>query len=205
MSTLTEPSSTMASATSWGIQGADSVRLAEAVTRAQAGEVAAFESLYRACVGRVHATCLRMHGGRTEDAEDTVQVAFVSAWRRLPSFRGDSGFPTWLHRIAVNAALDRIRSEKSRGGVAGSGSREANDAADMADRIPDRRSRSPEAAIDLERALLGLPERARLAFVLHDIEGYKHAEIAEMTGTAEGTWKSQLHRARRLLREALER
>ena len=177
---------------------ADPVALARAVARAQSGEVEAFEMLYRACVGRVYAVCLRMHGGRVEDAEDTVQEAFVQAWKQLPRFRGESGFATWLHRIAVNAALDRIRAERSRGGGA------PRHSVDAAERLPGR-AHSPGTVLDLERAITGLPERARLAFVLHDVEGFKHREIAEMTGTAEGTWKGQLHRARRLLQEALER
>jgi RNA polymerase sigma-70 factor (ECF subfamily) len=198
---LTDPTPSAVPASSAGVSlfgAAGSAALAETVSRARRGEVDAFERLYRACVGRVHATCLRLHGGRREDAEDSVQEAFVRAWKRLPQFRGDSGFPTWLHRIAVNAALDRIRVDNRRPGVAGAD----EDAVER--RVPAPR-RSPDAVLDLERAIAALPERARLAFVLHDVEGYKHREIAELTGTAEGTWKSQLHRARRLLREALER
>ena len=173
--------------------------LAEAVSRAREGEVGAFEDLYRACVDRVFATCLRLHGGRREDAEDSAQEAFVRAWRRLPSFRGESGFPTWLHRIAVNAALDRLRSARSREPLGA-----LPEDPGLAERVPGRPG-SPETGIDLERAIAGLPEGARVAFLLHDVEGYRHGEIAAMTGTAEGTSKSQLHRARRLLREALER
>ncbi len=179
----------------------DPVAMARTVARAQSGEVKAFERLYRTCVGRVYAVCLRLHAGRVEDAEDSVQEAFVRAWKQLPKFRGESGFATWLHRIAVNSALDRIRAERSRGGDAPG---PPIDVIEAADRLPGR-SHSPEKTLDLERAVAGLPPRARLAFVLHDVEGFKHREIAEMTGTAEGTWKGQLHRARRLLKEALER
>jgi RNA polymerase sigma-70 factor (ECF subfamily) len=182
-----------------GGRTADPDHLADRVKRARDGEVGAFEDLYRACVGRIYATCLRLHGGRREDAEDSVQEAFVRAWRRLPSFRGEAGFPTWLHRIAVNASLDRLRTAKAREPLG-----MLPDDPALLERAAGRPG-SPEAGIDLERAIAGLPEGARVTFLLHDVEGFRHGEIAAMTGTAEGTSKSQLHRARRLLREALER
>jgi RNA polymerase sigma-70 factor (ECF subfamily) len=128
-------------------------------------------------------------------AEEATQDAFVRAWQSLSRFEERSSFPTWLHRITVNIVLDRKRAEKRRGPMEDVDDRE----------IAERARVSPERTIDLERAIAGLPPGARTAFVLHDIEGYRHREIAEMTGTAEGTWKSQLHRARRLLREAMQR
>jgi RNA polymerase sigma-70 factor (ECF subfamily) len=160
--------------------------------------VAAFERLYRENVGRVHALCLRLL--RDPDAaEEAAQESFVRAWRRLESFQGRSAFSTWLHRLTVNVVLDRRRAEKRTAIDLRSGDEDELGAVENPAR------HRPDQKIDLERAIADLPDGARLAFVLHDIEGYRHREIAEMTGKAEGTWKAQLHRARRLLREALER
>jgi RNA polymerase sigma-70 factor (ECF subfamily) len=134
-------------------------------------------------------------------AEDVTQEVFVKAWQKLPGFEGRSAFTTWLHRLAVNAVLDRRRAEKRRGISVDPADAEATaDAGELT-----ARSSSPDVAIDLERALATLPAGARTAFVLHDIEGYRHREIAELTGLAEGTWKAQLHRARKLLRRELLR
>jgi RNA polymerase sigma-70 factor (ECF subfamily) len=164
------------------------------VARAQRGDLGAFETLYRENAGRVYSVCLRMLADPVR-AEEATQDAFVRAWQSLSRFEERSSFPTWLHRITVNIVLDRKRAEKRRGPMEDVDDRE----------IAERARVSPERTIDLERAIAGLPPGARTAFVLHDIEGYRHREIAEMTGTAEGTWKSQLHRARRLLREAMQR
>ena len=164
------------------------------VRRAQAGDQAAFRELYRQHVGRVYALCLRLTGDPVA-AEERTQDAFVRAWHNLRSFRGESAFGSWLHRLAVNVTFMEQRA---------SGRREQR-VASVAE---------PEGAgaelpialnIDLERAIAELPEGAREVFVLFDIEGYGHAEIARMTGIAEGTSKAQLFRARRLLREKLDR
>ncbi|NNE43473.1 MAG: RNA polymerase sigma factor [Gemmatimonadetes bacterium] len=168
------------------------------VQRAQDGDIRAFEQLYRENSGRVYALCLRLLGD-PHAAEEAAQEAFIRAWSRLGSFGGRSAFSTWMHRLTVNVVLDRRRAQKRRALDLRAGDDEALEG------LPTAPARRPDHAIDLERALETLPERARLAFVLHDIEGYRHREIAEMTGTAEGTWKAQLHRARRLLREALNR
>ncbi|MFN2422086.1 MAG: RNA polymerase sigma factor [Gemmatimonadota bacterium] len=162
-------------------------------SRARTGDRAAFEALYRAHVGRVYAVCLRLSGDRVR-AEELTQDAFVLAWRRLASFRSESAFGSWLYRIAVNAALGERRA---------TGRREQR-VLPFAD-PPHGRVDPGDAAtgIDLERAIAGLPVKARSVYVLHDIEGYRHEEIATMTGVAVGTSKAQLHRARRLLREAL--
>ena len=167
------------------------------VQRAQQGEVAAFETLYRENVDRVFALCLRMtgDGGR---AEELTQDVFVRAWEKLPTFEGKSAFSTWLHRLAVNVVLGNRRSEGIRVGKVFS--TDDLTAYETPGRPPD-----PGNAMDLERAIARLPAGARTVFVLHDVEGYKHEEIAEMHGLAVGTCKAQLHRARRLLREALER
>jgi len=164
------------------------------VARARTGDLDAFETLYRANVGRVYSVCLRMLADPIR-AEEATQDAFVRAWERLGKFEGRSSFATWLHRIAVNIVLDRKRSDRRRG--------PAEDVDDL--EIAERARVGPDGLLDLERAIANLPPGARIAFVLHDVEGYRHREIAEMTGTAEGTWKSQLHRARRLLREAMQR
>jgi len=177
---------------------ADAGGVPDVVERARRGDAAAFEAVYRAHVGRVHALCLRLAGDR-DAAEEATQEVFVRAWQRLAGFEGRSALSTWLHRLAVNVVVDRQRAARSRPLDLRSGE---DGEAVMRLASPSPR---PERTLDLERAIAALPERARLAFVLHDIEGYRHREIAEMTGTAEGTWKAQLHRARRLLREALGR
>lgn len=164
------------------------------VSRAQSGDATAFESLYRQHSRRIFALCLRMVAD-PDRAEDLVQETFVRAWEKLSSFRGDSAFATWLHRLAINVVLGEGRRRQSR--------REG-------DQVPIDDSstlqpsiRRSETGIDLERAIAGLPDQARVVFVLHDIEGYRHSEIAELAGIAEGTSKAHLHRARKLLREAL--
>jgi RNA polymerase sigma-70 factor (ECF subfamily) len=169
----------------------------ETVRRAQAGDVAAFERLYRENVDRIYALCLRMSGDAVR-AQELTQDVFVRAWEKLAGFEGKSAFSTWLHRLAVNVVLGSRRSEGIRvGKVFGTDDLEAYE---TPTRPPD-----PGEALDLERAVATLPPGAKTVFVLHDVEGYKHEEIAEMHGIAVGTCKAQLHRARRLLREALER
>lgn len=171
---------------------ADAASLAE---RAAGGDVGAFEELYRSSVGRVYGLCLRMCGNRSL-AEELTQEAFVRAWQKLPSFRGDSAFSTWMHRLTVNVVLGHQRSagrRQSREHAAGDEWYGDGDAA---------RAR-PGVAVDLERAIAALPDRARTVFVLHDVEGYKHSEISRLAGMAVGTSKAQLSRARQLLRKAL--
>jgi RNA polymerase sigma-70 factor (ECF subfamily) len=164
------------------------------VRRAQAGDTAAFEGLYRVHVGRVYALCLRLTGDRMS-AEELTQDAFVRAWERLDTFRGESAFFSWLYRLTVNVVL---------------GERRANRRYTLrfvsVDDEP-AHSAAPRPAglrMDLDQAIAALPPGAREVFVLHDVEGYKHEEIAGMTGLAAGTSKAHLHRARRLLREHLQ-
>jgi RNA polymerase sigma-70 factor (ECF subfamily) len=171
--------------------------MTELVRRAQAGDSDAFAALYRAHVGKVHALCLRL-AGDAHDAADLTQDVFIRAWESLATFRGESALGSWLHRLAVNAFLGNRRA---------SGRRELR-VVSVAD--PGVLERGGEAAgpgfhMDLEQAIARLPQGARTVFVLHDIEGYQHEEIAQMTGIAAGTSKAQLFRARRLLREALTR
>ncbi len=167
------------------------------VSLAQAGQVEAFERLYRENVGRVHAVCLRMTRDAAQ-AEDLTQEAFIRAWRKLKSFRGDSAFSTWMHRLTVNLVLTHLRSESRRA----SRVTVTDDLAsvDKTGVQPATRER-----VDLEAAIAQLPDGARQVFVLYEIEGYRHNEIADMMGIASGTTKAQLHRARRMLREILAR
>lgn len=167
------------------------------VKRAQGGDARAFEQLYRENADRVYALCLRLSGDSTR-AEELTQDVFVRAWQRLGSFEGKSAFSTWLHRLAVNVVLGDKRSEKVRVAKVF-----ATDELESYERPG--RSKDPGHAIDLERAIATLPPGARTVFVLHDVEGYRHEEIARMQGTAVGTCKAQLHRARKLLREVLGR
>ena len=169
----------------------------ETVSRAQQGDVEAFERLYRENVDRIFALCLRMSGDAVR-AQELTQDVFVRAWEKLAGFEGKSAFSTWLHRLAVNVVLGNRRAEGIRvGKVFGTDDLEAYETP--------TRPRDPGDALDLERAIATLPPGARTVFVLHDVEGYKHEEIAELHGIAVGTCKAQLHRARRLLREALDR
>ncbi len=166
------------------------------VGEAQKGDFLAFERLYRDNERRVFALCLRL----TCDAalaEELTQEVFVRAWRKLSSFRGESAFSSWLYPITVNAALTERRARRRRDArfVV------TEDPAQL-ERAP--RAPQPEAGFDLEKALATLPPGARAVFVLHDVEGRTHEEIAGLLDLAPGTSKAQLHRARRLLREVLE-
>ena len=164
------------------------------IRRARGGDPSAFERLYRRHVGRVHALCLRLTRN-TAEAEDMTQETFIRAWKKLDQFRGEALFSSWLHRMAVNMVLAHRR------GALG---------ADLASL--DARPGEPEAPrkapreqrIDLERAIALLPEGARFVFVLHEVYGHGHQEVAELLGISAGTSKAQLHRARRLLRATLE-
>ncbi len=165
------------------------------IDRAAAGDLDAFEALYRSSVGRVHGLCLRMCGDRSL-AEELTQEAFIRAWQKLPSFRGESAFSTWMHRLTVNVVLGHQRS---------AGRRQARETAAGEEWYSEGGATHQRlgVAMDLERAIAGLPKGARTVFVLHDVEGYKHTEIAQVAGMAVGTSKAQLSRARQLLRKAL--
>jgi RNA polymerase sigma-70 factor (ECF subfamily) len=165
------------------------------VERAAAGDVAAFEELYRSNASRVFLLCLRMAGDEAM-AEELAQEAFVRAWQKLGSFRGESAFSTWLHRLTVNVVLGNRRSTARREARVKPVAEEV--LVDIA--VNDS---WPADAIDLTRAIAELPEGARTVFVLHDVEGFRHHEISRFLGIAEGTSKAQLHRARKLLRKAL--
>ncbi|MDH5619649.1 MAG: RNA polymerase sigma factor [Gammaproteobacteria bacterium] len=164
------------------------------IRRAKRSDAQAFEALYRLHVGKVYGLCLRMTGNVSE-AEDCTQEAFIQAWNKMARFRGDSAFSTWLHRIAVNAVLGRIRKS----------TRERDRIAAVADVEPARVATGDTGELrDLAEAIDRLPERARHIFVLNAVYGYSHEEAAGMLGIAAGTSKAQLHRARRLLMQQLE-
>jgi RNA polymerase sigma-70 factor (ECF subfamily) len=167
------------------------------VVEARARNARAFEMLYRAHCRRAYATALRLLRDRIR-AEEVVQDAFVRAWESLPSFRGDSAFGSWLHRITVRAACDRVRQDDRR-------PHSIDDDGATARYVAEARRAMPDARVDLERAIATLPAGARVVLLLHDVEGYRHDEIGEHLGVTVGTVKSQLHRARRLIAAQLER
>jgi RNA polymerase sigma-70 factor (ECF subfamily) len=168
------------------------------IQRAQQGDQAAFEHLYRAEVGRVYALCLRLTADAAR-AEELTQDVFVRAWERLASFRGESAFSSWLYRLTVNVVFLSQRTSRRRALRVFT----TDDPAAL--ERPMEASSTAVGELDLERAIATLPPGAREVFVLHDVQGYRHHEIAQLTGIAVGTSKAQLFRARRLLREALRK
>jgi RNA polymerase sigma-70 factor (ECF subfamily) len=164
---------------------------------AAAGDTGAFESLYRRHASRVHGVIVRLVGAQGVRAEDLTQEAFVRAWQALPRFRFESAVSTWLHRLAVTTALMELRSRRS-----GPRFDDSEDALEDLG-VADSAGSGTALGMDLERAVGTLPPRARAVLVLHDIEGWKHEEIAEALGMAIGSSKAQLHRARHLLRTRL--
>ncbi|MBI2435000.1 MAG: RNA polymerase sigma factor [Candidatus Hydrogenedentes bacterium] len=165
------------------------------VKQAQCGDARAFERLYRRHLGRTYALCLRMMADRHQ-AEEAVQEVFIRTWEKLPTFRGESSFSTWLHRLTVNHTLMILRKRQ----------RGQRLFAAVEDAAPEEQTPPPvhpQHKLDLEWAIAQLPTGARAVFLLHEIEGYQHDEIAALLDIAPGTCKAQLHRARRLLREWL--
>ncbi|MFC1661062.1 RNA polymerase sigma factor [Gemmatimonadota bacterium] len=163
------------------------------VELAARGDQRAFERLYRSQVGRIYSLALRMAG--PEWAEDLTQEVFIRAWQKLGTFRGESRFGTWLHRLAVNLILSRREALRKR-------AQRYVPGGDFLERVV-ARQKPAGFTVDFEAALRSLPERARQVFVLFEVEGYPHQEISEMMGISQGTSKSQLHRARMILRKAL--
>jgi RNA polymerase sigma-70 factor, ECF subfamily len=169
------------------------------VERCRKGDLAAFEIIYRTHAGRLYSVACRMLGN-TADAEDMLQDIFLAAHRKLDSFRGESALGTWLYRLATNLCLDYLRSRAAKAGQLTEG---LDDAPALADAGSRRLAERTVARMDLERALAQLPEGCRTAFVLHAVEGLEHREVAEVMGIAEGTSKSQVHKARLRLRAIL--
>ena len=170
------------------------------VERCRRGEAAAFEEVYRTHSARLYGLILRMVGHQA-DAEDLLQEVFLSAHRKLDGFRGESALGTWLYRLATNHVLDHLRSRAAKTGQLTGGFDDDGPV------LPDPGSRAIAeqtiAHMDLERALTQLPAGCRAAFLLHDVEGLEHREVAVALGIAEGTSKSQVHKARLRLRALL--
>ena len=178
------------------VPAASPASVPDEVLAAASGDRRAFERLYRAHVDRVFSICVRMLGDRML-AEEVTQDVFVRVWEKLPGFRGDSAFSTWLHRVAVNVVLTRRKAVRVH--------HDRN--VDDTDAIDSTQSRPVSVGdrLDLEAAIALLPAGARQIFVLHDVEGFTHEEIGEQLGITSGGSKAQLHRARLLLRAALSR
>ena len=166
------------------------------ISKAKRGDRRAFERVYRLHVGRVFAICLRLEADERR-AEELTQDVFVRVWNKLESFRGESQFSSWLYRLAVNVVMEDRRTRGRR-------FRNETPSEDAVLVASGDAGQHTDASLDLEMALRTLPSGARDVFVLYDIEGYKHEEIAAMMGITTGGSKAQLHRARRLLREVLK-
>lgn len=177
-------------------QSLDRDESAALAARARDGDQAAFEQLYRRHAGRVHAVCLRILADQGA-AEECTQDAFVRAWDALGRFRGDSSFSTWLTRIAINAALARLKLERRHLRLVQPSGTELMESLPAPDE-------SPETDLDMEKLIATLPPAARAVFVLHAVEGYSHEDIAGLTGIATGTCKAHVHRARQLLQARLQ-
>jgi RNA polymerase sigma-70 factor (ECF subfamily) len=165
------------------------------VALAASGDAHAFERLYRRHVARIHSLARRM--ASVAEADDLTQDVFVRAWEKLHTFRGQAAFGTWLFRLAVNVILGRRKAIAIDRGRYD----DSEDALDDAAGSPE----TPGAALDFEAAIARLPDRARQVFLLHDVAGYRHEEIAQMLGVVPGTSKSQLHHARMALRKHIDR
>jgi len=182
----------------------DRLTEAEAIERAKQGDAAAFEILYNLHKRRVYSLCLRMTAN-TAEAEDLTQEAFLQLFRKLGTFRGESAFSTWLHRMAVNVVLMRLRKK-------GLPVVPLEETIDTEEESPKKEPGAPDAVLagsvdrlQLESAIGNLPPGYRRIFVLHDVEGYEHNEIAEIVGCSIGNSKSQLHKARMKLRDLLKK
>jgi len=175
--------------------------IAALVALAARGDVSAFEQLYTKCAGRVYAVCVRMTGD-PQRAREYTHDAFVRAWERLSTFRGEASFETWMHRLTVNVVLTATRGERRRAARFVPTPDEPAAETDMALSTP---APDVETRIDLERAIAALPPRAREVFVLHDVEGYRHEEIADRLELEASSVRANLHRARRLIMRMLTR
>jgi RNA polymerase sigma-70 factor (ECF subfamily) len=178
---------------------------AEAIRRAQAGDSTAFEFLYQLHSRRVYALCLRMVGNPA-DAEDLMQEAFLQLFRKIGTFRGESAFSTWLHRMTVNVVLMRLRKKSlPTDSLEETLEPDAESSGPKRDvGAPDLRLSGAVDRVNLERSIEKLPPGYRTVFVLHDVQGYEHNEIAGIMGCSVGNSKSQLHKARTRLRELLQ-
>lgn len=180
---------------------------AEAIRLAQQGDERGFERIYRLHSRRVYALCLRMMRGNEAEADDLTQESFMQLFRKIGTFRGDSAFSTWLHRLAFNIVLMRLRKRshqvQSLDELLEPGEKSTNIYRYIGER--DQRLAGSLDRVDLLRALDQLPPGYRAVFILHDVQGFEHNEIAVIRGCSLGTSKSQLHKARARLRELLDR
>jgi RNA polymerase sigma-70 factor, ECF subfamily len=176
---------------------------AEAIERAKQGDAEAFEALYNLHKRRVYSLCLRMTAN-TAAAEDLTQEAFLQLFRKIGTFRGESAFSTWLHRMSVNVVLMQLRKK----GLPVVSLEETMETEEDAPRkelgADDPRLAGSVDRMQLQRSIASLPPGYRMIFLLHDVEGYEHNEIAGMVGCSIGNSKSQLHKARMKLREILK-
>ena len=184
----------------------DNAALGAIIRRAQSGDPSAFEIIYQQHASRVYALCLRMVR-ETREAEDLTQEAFLQLFRKIHTFRGESAFSTWLHRLTANIVLMHFRKKKLI-----SSSLEDINATDEDHAGPNRELSAPDLRltglfdrVDLQTAIDRLPEGCKAMFLLHDVQGYDHSEIAEILGCSIGNSKSQLHRARIRLRKLLSK
>jgi RNA polymerase sigma-70 factor, ECF subfamily len=173
----------------------------ELAARCRAGDAGAFEELYRQHARRLFSLVVRMIGS-VDDAEDLLQEVFLQAHRKLSGFRGDSALGTWLYRLTMNLCLDHLRGRQMRMNRA---TASLDDNASEEPAAPQPVVPTPVSRVDLERAIEMLPDGARATFLLHDVEGFEHREIAQILGISEGTSKSQVHKARMKLRTILSR
>ncbi|MBI2423077.1 MAG: RNA polymerase sigma factor [Candidatus Hydrogenedentes bacterium] len=166
------------------------------VRKAKTGDTRSFEEIYRQTLNRTYALCLRMTANPSQ-AEELTQEIYVRVWQKIHTFQGTSRFTTWLHRLAVNVVVSEWRSRSRR--------EEREEREPNISQFQHHMSQlDPGLRMDLEVNIAKLPERCRMAFLLHDVEGMEHQEISKITGMAVGTSKAQVHRARKLLREALQ-
>lgn len=184
---------TAAIAATFSVQARGATGVESDVALAARGDASAFERLYRTHVARIHSLARRMLGNH--EADEVTQDIFVRTWQKLGTFRGESAFATWLHRLAVNVVIERRRSYAIQ-------RQRMTDDPFALDEVTVRPART-DLVVDFEQAIAQLPEGARAVFILHDVEGYKHREIAVMLDVATGTSKRQLHRARMLMRKHL--
>ena len=186
-------------------QSPKSATEAEAIRLAQAGDAAAFEHLYQLHSRRVYALCLRMVGNPS-DAEDLMQEAFLQLFRKIGTFRGESAFSTWLHRMTVNVVLMRLRKKTLPAASLEETTEPDEETGGPRKDIgaPDLRLSGAVDRVNLERSIEKLPPGYRTVFVLHDVQGFEHNEIAGIMGCSVGNSKSQLHKARTRLRELLQ-
>ena len=186
-------------------QSPKSATEAEAIRLAQAGDATAFEHLYQLHSRRVYALCLRMVGNPS-DAEDLMQEAFLQLFRKIGTFRGESAFSTWLHRMTVNVVLMRLRKKTLPAASLEETTEPDEETGGPRKDIgaPDLRLSGAVDRVNLERSIEKLPPGYRTVFVLHDVQGFEHNEIAGIMGCSVGNSKSQLHKARTRLRELLQ-